>query len=112
MYLALVPIDAYFLRVTSTQWMVNILGMAVFLVLYFRAHWLRDRQLFWNIVYIAILGVALGPLNPGAAVYFVYAAAFAANLGNSSKVAVRVIAGLLVTIAGESALLRLSLPHD
>jgi two-component system sensor histidine kinase DesK len=81
--------------------------MLVFLVLYFRAYWVRDRQLFWNIGLIAFLGVLLAPMNPAASVYFIYAASFAGYLGSSTTMAVRVIAGLLLTIALESILLHL-----
>src|SRR5207302_2804254 len=38
-YLVALPINAHFLPTTPLQWAAIVLSMAVFLVLYFRAHW-------------------------------------------------------------------------
>ncbi len=56
---------------------------AVFLVLYFRAYWLEGRALILMLAAIAAIGAILGPINPWAGTYFVYAAAFAPFVGST-----------------------------
>jgi len=50
------------------QWVLTLAGVAVFLVLYFTAHWLHDRRIWWCIAGILLLGMAFAPVNPGAQV--------------------------------------------
>ena len=108
-YLSYVPLNALFLHLTPRQWTLTLLGIAVFLVLYFRSYWVAGRQLFAIIVLTAALGALFAPFNLGACVYFIYAASFAARMGDKPAIAVRIIAGLLLVITAETLLLRLSL---
>ena len=105
-YLGFIPMNAYFMQVSRTIWAWNAVGVAVFLVLYFRGYWISRRQLLWIIGGIALLGIILSPTNPGASVYFIYAAGFAGEAGRTA-VAARVLAILLLIIAAETLLLRL-----
>lgn len=92
------------------SWMASMVTLGctvVFLPLYFRGYWVKSRQLFWIIAAITLLGMVLAPLNPGAAVFFVYAAAFAPKGGNT-QIAVRIIAGVVFAIIAESVALHLS----
>ena len=73
---------------------------AVFLVTYFRGHWLRDRQVIPIVVTQAGLALAFTPINSGAYIFFVYAASFAARLERTAD-AVRWIS--YVTIVGLGA---------
>lgn len=61
-------------------WGATLVAYVLFLRLYFQGWWLRDRLLFKPIVGIAGLGLLLLPINMGAQMMFVYAAAFAARL--------------------------------
>lgn len=80
---------------------------AVLLPLYFRGYWVKGRELLLIIATITLLGVVLAPFNPGAAVFFVYAAAFAPKAGNTPD-AIKIIAAIVFVIAVESAALRLT----
>lgn len=73
------------------------LGVVVFLVSYFRGFWAGGRELVLIMAVQTLLGVAFAPVNTGAAVFFVYAASFAANLERPRAAASAIV---LVTIAG------------
>src|SRR5690606_36463564 len=55
--------------------------VAVFLPLYFRAHWSGGRSLIAYTLAIAALGFLLLPVNPFANTYIIYAVAFVAQIG-------------------------------
>ena len=98
-YLVSVPFYGYASgQRSSTFWALNFLGMAVFLVLYFRGYWLKDKRLLWIIGAICLVGVVYSPTNPGASVYFIYAASFAPPAGEP-KQAVRIV-GLILLLIG------------
>lgn len=82
---------------SAWYWAGTVLGVAVFLVAYFRGYWVRDRALLAVIAAIAGLGVVFAPFNRGSSAFFIYAACFAAQLHPSGR-AVRTI--LLITAAG------------
>ena len=107
-YLLAIPLNAYFLPATPRLWITAFAGILCFLVLYFRAYWVDGRDLVWVIALIAVLGIALTPINPSSAVYFVYAASFAGKLERRTA-AVSVIGSLLIVIALESWLMHLPL---
>jgi two-component system sensor histidine kinase DesK len=107
-YLASVPFYAYVTQHTSAvYWALTVAGMLVFLGLYFWGYWINGRRLLWIIAAIALLGVVYGPSNPGASVYFVYAAAFVARVGET-RLAVRILPLVLLVIGLESWVLHLT----
>jgi two-component system sensor histidine kinase DesK len=62
-------------------WALTTTVTGAFLVLYFRAYWVRNtREMIWIIGAIAALGMALTPFNPGAPVLTIYAASFAGTV--------------------------------
>jgi two-component system sensor histidine kinase DesK len=61
---------------TPMAWAVWAAGLAAFLVLYFRGYWVDGAKRVPVILGLAILGVVLTPMNPGAAMFFTYAAGF------------------------------------
>jgi two-component system sensor histidine kinase DesK len=65
---------------SQAVWLLHICGALVFLASYFRAYWLRDRQLLVVIAVQVGLAMAFTPINPGAFVFFLYAASCAARL--------------------------------
>jgi two-component system sensor histidine kinase DesK len=107
-YLASVPFYGYMSGQTSTRfWVLTILGILIFLALYFRGYWMEGRKLLWIVAAIALLGVIYSPGNPGASVYFVYAAAFIARSGDTGF-AIRILPLVLLLIALETVVFRLT----
>lgn len=101
-YLASVPFYGYALGGRSREfWTLNLLGMVVFLALYFRGYWVKGRKLLWIIAAIAFLGIIYSPTNAGASVYFIYAASFAAFTGEAA-LAVRILGVILALIGLET----------
>jgi two-component system sensor histidine kinase DesK len=78
----------------------------LFLPLYFWAYWLRGRKALIPLGAFVLLGAAFAPINPGASVFFVYAASF---LGKAfeAPVAYRLLAAMLAGTALESWALHL-----
>lgn len=109
-YLWLVYAAASFIYPLSTgsraDWIETSIAAALFLFLYFRGYWLSGRALWPIVIGIAAIGAALGVVNPTGSVYFVFSASFAPFIG-STTLAWRIVAGLIVAIALEAALLHL-----
>jgi two-component system sensor histidine kinase DesK len=93
-------------RTSILEWAVTGAGLAVFLGLYFWGHWLRGHQRLWSAAAIAALGVLFIPRNPGANVFYIYAAAFCGRLGRTSHALVS-LAGLLAILAAQTVWLHL-----
>ena len=64
-----------------TVWALTAASAAIFLPLSFYGHWLSGTRLLPVIGAIALLGAVVTPWNPGASVFFIYAAAFLGNSG-------------------------------
>ena len=62
------------------EWAATLLGVAVFLVLYFAGYWLTDRGLIWLAAGLCLLGTVYAPFNDGSNVFFVYAMGFLGQL--------------------------------
>lgn len=69
---------------------VVIVTSALFLALYFRAHWLNGPAVLWPIAAMTVMGIAFIRWNPGACAFFIYAASFASHVGET-KFAARVV---------------------
>jgi two-component system, NarL family, sensor histidine kinase DesK len=104
-YLGQIPIALVFSRSSALVWSLQLAGIAVFLGLYFRAHWVEGRRLAPLVLAMAGLGGALTAVHPAAVVYFIYAAAFSARLGPPALVR-RWVLGLALALAAAAALLR------
>ncbi|MGH7505031.1 MAG: sensor histidine kinase, partial [Longimicrobiales bacterium] len=79
-------------------------GVVVFLVSYFRGYWVRGVKLVPIIAVQTALGIAFAPVNPGASIFFIYAAAFAGQLDRARSalqgvVLVAAIAALTAFVA-------------
>jgi two-component system, NarL family, sensor histidine kinase DesK len=92
---------------SSMASMLTLACTLVFLPAYFRGYWVQGRQLLWIIALITLLGMVLAPFNPGAAVFFVYAAAFAPKV-SGARTAVKAIAAVVFVIIVESVVLHLT----
>jgi two-component system sensor histidine kinase DesK len=67
-------------RASALEWTLTGAGLSLFLALYFRGFWYRDRRILWCAGGILLLGVLFSPVNFGGGVFFIYAAAFFAYL--------------------------------
>ncbi|HKD80626.1 MAG TPA: sensor histidine kinase [Candidatus Angelobacter sp.] len=106
-YLTSVPLNAYLVGGSSrTYWALTILGMASFLPLYFYGYWLKGKKLLWIVAAITLLAIISSPTNPGACVYFIFAAAFVAHTGEA-RFAIRVLLVLLLLIGLETLIFHL-----
>ncbi|HKT49412.1 MAG TPA: sensor histidine kinase [Candidatus Angelobacter sp.] len=85
------------------------LGIITFLPLYFLSHWVKAPKQLWVIAGMAALGVVYGPFNPGASVFFIYAAAAGAFAG-SVTMAWIIICVIVGVVAVESLVLHLPGP--
>lgn len=107
-YLSYIPMYCALAGTGKMVWALSLLSVVIFLPLYFRAYWVREKQLLSVIVLIALLGILLSPINLGASVYFIYAAAFAGEAKRPRGAAV--IVGILVAlIVAETLLFHLPL---
>jgi two-component system sensor histidine kinase DesK len=107
-YLTSVPFFGYASGQTSAKfWGPTMAGMVVFLGLYFWGYWIKGKKLLWIIAAITVLGMVSAPTNPGASVYFIYAAAFVAATGETGF-AFRILALVLVAVGLETVVFHLS----
>jgi two-component system sensor histidine kinase DesK len=85
---------------SALVWAATSVVGAAFLVSYFRAYWLDDYGMLRIVALQVLLVLALAPMNGGAWVLFVYAAAFIGQTENTGR-AVRLIGA--VTAIGVAA---------
>ncbi len=90
-------------------WLATGLGTLAFLPLYFWSYWVQGRTRLLCVAAMALLGALLTPLNAGASVFFIYAAAAAGYLPPSRRALV-VIAILAVALGLEGWWLDVPLP--
>jgi len=96
-YLAMLLMFSPWRALGQTDSTFTLASAIIFLPLYFRGYWVKGRQLLWIISAITLLGMVLAPFNPGAAVYFVYAAAFAPKSADT-RTAIKIIAAIVLVI--------------
>ncbi len=110
-YLWLVYVAMTFIYPVAAGSRSNLIETAVaavaFLVLYFRGYWVEGRASLLILIAIAAIGAVLGIVNPIASTYFVYAAAFAPEVG-SAALAWRIIAALIAALLIEAAVLHVT----
>jgi two-component system sensor histidine kinase DesK len=99
-YLSFFGFKFFFVRPDATELALVAATIAAFLALYFNGYWKSGWGVLPNIAGIAALGIAWAPVNYGASVFFIFAAAFAGNAGAPRRaafiVALVVGTGLLV----------------
>lgn len=94
---------------STTVWIATIATAVVFLPLYFRGFWACGIERYWIIAGIAVLGMLLSPINPGAPVLTIYAASFAGALRPNRRATQAI---LLVVAAALLEALVLRLPPE
>jgi two-component system sensor histidine kinase DesK len=75
-YLGAYVLAPFVLGATTGQWVWHVTALLVFLPLYFAGHWYDGRERLPIVLAIVTLGLATTWMNPGGAVFFVYAASF------------------------------------
>lgn len=95
-----------FLSAGRTTWVLSVISVVAFLPLYFLGYWVGGRRLLGIIALITLIGVLLAPVNAGASVYFIYAAAFAGEIPRLRH-AVGIVAALVLFIAVETLVFHL-----
>ncbi len=58
------------------EWSATIVSTLLFLALYLSLFWLERTRPLWHIAGMVILGLAVAPINQGAATFFIFASAF------------------------------------
>ncbi len=84
-------------ELTAAEATATVLGVAVFLVSYFRGYWASGRELLLIAALQALLGAAFAPVNTGSSVFFTYAASFA---GTHPRTRVAASAIVLIALGG------------
>lgn len=100
-YLAILPVGPALSRASALEWGLTLLGIAVFLVLYFLGHRRQGRRLLPVLGGIILLGLLFSPFNWGGTVFFIYAAGFLGRVGPPA-VGMRYLA-VIVAILGLQA---------
>lgn len=94
-------------RDSAAVWIATTAGAVIFLPLYFRGYWCNGwREKYLIIGAIALLGMLLTPINPGAPVLTVYACSFA-GVVRPGRRAAQLIALIVGAALLEAILLRL-----
>ncbi len=68
-----------------TDWIATLSMVAIFLPLYFTSYWIEGPKVLWVAAGMASLGVVGVFINPGANVFFIYAAAVLGSCGPPAK---------------------------
>lgn len=79
----------------AAGWMRYSLATLVFVALYFRAYWVRGRELMLITAATAAMGIAFWPMSYGAGAFFIYAASM---LGQFAPQRVAVPGVLIITL--------------
>ena len=94
-FLAFFIIPAFVDHTTVKDWIITVTAVCVFLPLYFKLFWTGPP---WNYVLIAaicMIGLALGHVNQGSAVFIIYTASFIPWVAPKPRWAVLGLIGLL-----------------
>ena len=91
-YVWLIFLPAFFVQpvvhgASALAWVAHIAAAAAFVWLYLRGQWVTGRALIPVVVVPLVFGIAFSPVNPGAYIFFTYAASFAARFERTSHAA-------------------------
>jgi two-component system sensor histidine kinase DesK len=100
-YLSFFLVPPVFSKASPLEWGLTVAAVLVFLVLYFRGHWLQDKRVLWPAGGILLLGLLFAPFNPGASCFPIYASGFLGQAG-PPRFAFRCLVGLVAIVALES----------
>lgn len=94
-------------HVSRREWLVTLLGTAVFLVFYSGVFACKGKWTLLCLAGIALLGIGFAPFTPGASVFFIYVAAFIGPVVEKPRTAFILLGVLLAVVGLESWLLHL-----
>jgi two-component system sensor histidine kinase DesK len=97
-YVWLVYLLFFLLSGKDSQIPATIAATAVALVIYFRSYWIRGPGVLWIVGAWFVLGIMFLRVNPGASVFFVYAACLYGRIWEP-PVAFRYLAGHLLLVS-------------
>jgi two-component system sensor histidine kinase DesK len=97
-YLAGIPLELINRQATPQQWTLSLLGVAVFLPIYFAGYRFQGRRLYWVIGGLSLLGALYTPWLAAAIVYFIYASSFI-GFAFPSVAGYRVLLGFVALVA-------------
>ena len=96
-------------HVSLKQWLLTVLGTALFLALYLTACWCKNTSLqLLAVSALVLLGVLYAPYNAGASCFFIFAAALLPYILERDLVVVSLIAVILAVVALDTWLAHLS----
>lgn len=95
---------------TPSGWMLFTAATLAFMVLYFRAYWVRGRELLLVCIATVAMGVALWPISYGAGAFFIYAAAMFGWF-ESSRTSIGGIAAIVVITIVEALALQIRIEN-
>jgi len=107
-YLGMFFLSYFFQTLTIEQIIISIVCVVAFLVLYFRAYWVAEQQMYFYITAIWLIGFILATINLfGAGTFYVYAAAFCTQFNKSKTgfivlavlIGITIISGLLFNVS-------------
>jgi two-component system sensor histidine kinase DesK len=97
-YLVGIPLELAGRHATPQQWTFELLGVTVFLPIYFAGYRFEGKPLVWIIAALAALGAIYAPGLAAATVYFIYAAGFI-GFAVPSSLGYRWLAGYVALVA-------------
>lgn len=103
-YLGFFLIDPIMGHAGVVTWAWTLLGIAIFLVLYFSLFWTCGRKTLLGCFAVILLGVMYMPFNDGASCFFIYGTSFLA-FQLKEKRGYQVIAGIALLLGAELYLL-------
>jgi len=93
-------------HVSRSKWIFDVLGAAIFLVLYFGIFLLERPRLFIHVGGMVLLGVLFLPYNAGGCTFFIFAAAMIPFMVNTQARAVAGLGVIAAIAAGEGLYFR------
>ena len=98
-YLSFFFLQPIFDHAGRKEWLLTVLGAAIFLGLYFGLFWLKHPRSLLHIAGMVVLGLVFAPMNSGASTFFIFAAAFVPFAVQTERAALGLMA-VIVALAG------------
>ena len=109
LYLGFFFVQPVFDHVSRKQWAFDVLGAAIFLVLYWGIFLLENPRPLVHVGGMVLLGVLYLPYNAGGCTFFIFASAMVPFLVDTQGRAIVGLAAIAATAATEGLLLHMSL---
>ena len=107
-YLVFFYIDPILGHADWKKWSITIGATVAFLTLYLSLFLRERKKPLWHIAGMVLLGLAVAPVNAGAATFFIFAAAFIPFCVPTERSAIALMAGIVALAAIEKQIFHLS----